>query len=422
MKITRRNLAFGCRSLVLLLITALAGCASSPAQHTDKLNSKAAADLYAQGRKALQAQDYAQAGKSFKLLEVNYPDSPYNHQAQMELAYAYFKSADYSSAIATADRIIRNFPDNPNLDYARYLKALASFEQASDLIEKEGDTDAAILAAKTSLGYFNDLAQHHPDSKYQQDADKRVAYLQEQLARYEVAAARRDIEKGNHASAVIHARNVVENYPQTHSAADALAIADMGYEMMSIDSASSKQAAGKQDTSNGEQAAATAPGAGASAASTGMTTTTNGGGMEPAAAPQQASMSSSSDSGAVASDADSGVTSATNSAGGRLEGARPTSWILQQPADQYTIQLISTQKDATLQHFIAANHLDGKTAYFRKRVKGRTWHSLIYGVYTDTASARSAMSQLPEPVRRSKPWILKIGSVQKAINAFNTTP
>jgi len=414
-----------------MLLAILGGCATTPKQPGDKVTLKTAAEIYAEGRSALQAQDYTQAGKSFQSLEVNYPDSPYNQQAQMELAYAYFKSADYTSAIATSDRILRNFPDNTNLDYARYLKALASFEQTTALIEKEGDSDNTILAAKTSLQYFNDLATKNPNSKYQQDADKRVAYLKEQLAQYEVAAARRDIEQGNHASAVIHARNVVENYPQTHSAADALAIADMGYEMMSLGSAAKKADTSKNNGPTADTLSAAATGA---ATDTGTDTGT-GADMATAVTPTQspndamsaAARTSATEQSAMTDGQTETVTgdeavSADTDISGQPAGARPTSWILEQPADQYTIQLISTQKDATLATFIDSNRLSGQTAYFRKRVKGQTWYALIYGVYPDIAAAKAAIAGLPDGARRSKPWVLGIGTVQKAIKEFNNAP
>jgi septal ring-binding cell division protein DamX len=106
----------------------------------------------------------------------------------------------------------------------------------------------------------------------------------------------------------------------------------------------------------------------------------------------------------------------------RPAGSRPTSWILEQPGDRYTIQLISTLKNDTLERFIAAHQLNGQTAYFRKRVNGRTWHTLIYGLYPDIAAARAAIADLPEEVRRGKPWVLGIASVQQTINDFNNTP
>ena len=316
----------------------------------------------------------------------------------MELAYAYFKSADYSSTIATTDRLIRNYPDNDsNQDYPRYLKALAGYEQAVKLLEADSDREAAILAAQTALQYFNELSLHSPKSKYQQDADKRVAYLQEQLAQYEVSLARNMIEQGNHASAIVHARNVVENYPNTRSAADALAIVDMGYEIMAIN--------------NDDSSADTPPHhSGIPAAiSTAMPMVTGA---------KQTDNDNGDDSAAMEAGTTAAAATANPEAESNPPGTHSSAWIKQQPADHYTIQLVSTQDKDTLNHFISQHKLDDQVAYYRKRINGKTWHALIYGVYPSTADARAAVATLPAALGNNKPWIQKLQTIQQAIDKF----
>jgi|GEM_PF-381995 len=381
--------------VLLVLLTSglgLSGCATTGSQ---KSAPPPAENIYSEGRKALQAQDYPLASSHFRQLEIYYPDSPYNHQAQMELAYAYFKSGDYSSSIATTDRLIRNYPDNNNQDYPRYLKALASYEQAVALIEADTDRHAAILAAQTALQYFNELKTNSPDSKYQQDADKRVAYLQEQLAQYEVTLARKMIEQGNHASAIVHARNVVENYPNTRSAADALAIVDMGYEIMAIDNSDDNRTEIQQQSSVPAVISSTMP------MVTGQTHT------ETVEEMDEAGMEANS-SGAVQA-----VQVAKQP---RPSGTLPSSWIKQQPADQYTIQLVSTVDSDTLTQFIKRHKLADQVAYYHKKVNGKTWHALVYGVYPSVAEARQAVAALPTALRNNKPWIQGIQTIQQAID------
>jgi len=391
---------------LVLLIVLLSGLWLSGCATTSKSSAQqpAAEDIYAQGREALEAEEYAIASSRFKSLEIYYPDSPYNHQAQMELAYAYFKSGDYSSAIATTDRLIRNFPNNDNLDYPRYLKALASFEQTVFAIEQGNDKDAAILSAQTTLQYFNELTTHFPNSKYQQDANKRVNYLQEQLAQYEVSLARSMIEQGNHASAVVHARNVVENYPQTRSAADALAIVDMGYEIMSIDNSSHGESLGMGENM-ADDMTVTMPDAIVSAVPMVTSSATD--------TPEDVADQETDDT-------EEETNAATDAP--HLAGTHSTGWILQQPADHYTIQLISTVNDATLSRFISRNKLDEQVAYYRKTVNGRTWHALVYGVYASASEARAAIANLPAGISNNKPWALNLEAVHQAINDFANNP
>jgi len=376
---------------LLTSVTGLSGCATTTAK---KSAPPPAETLYNEGRKALQAQDYQLAGNHFKQLEIYYPDSPYNHQAQMELAYAYFKSGDYGSSIATTDRLITNYPESNNLDYPRYLKALASYEQAVALIEADKDKNAAILTAKTALQYFDELQKYSPDSKYQQDANKRVAYLQEQLAQYEVALARQMIAEGNHASAIIHARNVVENYPNTHSAADALAIVDMGYEIMAINNPNNMDKSPQ---------AATVP----AVISNTMPMVTG----------QAQSENTAEVDGTDTKADDAGPDQPEQSAEEpHPAGTLPSSWMKQQAADHYTIQLISSVDRDTLVRFINRYKLADQVAYYHKKVDGKTWHALVYGVYPSTASARKAIAELSAKLQRNKPWVQKLGTIQQAID------
>ena len=198
----------------------------------------------------------------------------------------------------------------------------------------------------------------------------------------------------------------------------------MGYEMMSISSG-----AKTNDAAAAHATTAKSPDAAVTDSATTSTTMTTGTGMATDMTADQVQQNDMTASAMTGKPADNSAMDGEQAARGddtvtmgQPAGSRPTNWILEQPADHYTIQLISSLKDDTLPAFIDRNHLSGQVAYFRKRVKGQTRHTLIYGVYPDTAAARAAIEELPDAVRRSKPWVLGIGSVQKAINEFNNTP
>jgi len=100
----------------------------------------------------------------------------------------------------------------------------------------------------------------------------------------------------------------------------------------------------------------------------------------------------------------------------RPSGTLPSSWIKQQPADQYTIQLVSTVDSDTLTQFIKRHKLADQVAYYHKKVNGKTWHALVYGVYPSVAEARQAVAALPTALRNNKPWIQGIQTIQQAID------
>ena len=49
----------------------------------------------------------------------------------MEIAYTYYKEGESAQAVQAADRFIRQYPNNPNIDYMYYLKGLATFSENS---------------------------------------------------------------------------------------------------------------------------------------------------------------------------------------------------------------------------------------------------------------------------------------------------
>ncbi|HED19543.1 MAG TPA: outer membrane protein assembly factor BamD, partial [Gammaproteobacteria bacterium] len=102
----------------LLAILFTPGCASTGEDEMDKMSAN---ELYDNAKQALNSGDYETAINTFERLEARFPFGKYAQQAQLEIAYAYYKFDEPDSSIATADRFIQNNPGNPHLDYAYYL-------------------------------------------------------------------------------------------------------------------------------------------------------------------------------------------------------------------------------------------------------------------------------------------------------------
>ena len=50
-------------------------------------------------------------------------------QATLDLAWAYYKTAERAQAIATLDRFIKLNPSSPAMDYALYMKGIVNFNE-----------------------------------------------------------------------------------------------------------------------------------------------------------------------------------------------------------------------------------------------------------------------------------------------------
>ena len=98
-----------------IVASLVAGCGLLP-DAKDETAGWSANKLYAEAKDALNDGSYTRAIKYFEKLESRYPYGRYAQQAQIEIAYAYWKDLEPASAIAACDRFIKLHPNHPNVD------------------------------------------------------------------------------------------------------------------------------------------------------------------------------------------------------------------------------------------------------------------------------------------------------------------
>lgn len=222
--------------LVLAALALHAACATTP---EDPTRDWSAERFYQEAKAAMKSGDYETAIKHLEGLEARYPYGRYAEQAQLEIAYAYYKNDEPALAIAAADRFIRMHPTHPHVDYAYYLKGLANFHGERDLINwllgaKDDLSDRDPKAAREAYNAFRELVERFPNSRYAADARQRMAYLFASQARYEVQVARFYYERGAYVAAVNRAKYALENYPRTPATEDALGLLAKSYKQMGL--------------------------------------------------------------------------------------------------------------------------------------------------------------------------------------------
>ena len=89
----------------LLLSTLLSGCSLLP-EMIDETAGWTAEKLYTEAKESINDGAFDKAIKLFEKLESRYPYGRYAQQAQLEIAYAYFRQAESASAITACARPI----------------------------------------------------------------------------------------------------------------------------------------------------------------------------------------------------------------------------------------------------------------------------------------------------------------------------
>jgi outer membrane protein assembly factor BamD len=213
----------------------LAACSSG--DKYDPTAGWSAEKLYTEAKDALNDGKYDQAIKYFESLEARYPYGRYAQQAQLEVAYAYYKQGEQASAVAAVDRFIKLHPDNPNVDYAYYLKGLTYFSEDLGLFGRFSAQDPSERDPKStrdSFDAFKELVQRFPRSKYTPDSLARMKYLVNALASHEVHVARYYMKRGAYVAAVNRAQFVLRNYPQAPALEEALIIMVQAYGALGV--------------------------------------------------------------------------------------------------------------------------------------------------------------------------------------------
>lgn len=221
---------------VLLALTSLAACSLLPEQ-IDETKNWSASKLYTTAKELLQESNYTQAIQHFEKLEARYPYGPYAQQAQLEVAYAYYKDNEPVSAIAACDRFIKLHPNHPNVDYAYYLKGLANFIEDQAMLAGLAGQDMSERdprSAREAFESFKELVSLFPESKYTPDALARMKYLINALAAHEVHVARYYFQRGAYVAAANRGRYVLEHYQQALALEEGLAIMVESYDKLGL--------------------------------------------------------------------------------------------------------------------------------------------------------------------------------------------
>lgn len=218
--------------ITLYLLFNLSGCGLEP-----KTDSWTAHHLYSEAKGSLDAGDYATAIKYYELLEARDPFGKYAQQAQLDLIYAYHKYEEPESAIVAANRFIKLYPRHPNVDYVYYIKGLVNFKRNEGALDRLLPIDRSQReqrATRQSFQDFSELVTRFPHSKYSQDARKRMLYLRNTMAEYELHIARFYMTRGAYVAAANRAKTVIESYQRTPSVPEALVILAKSYKVMGL--------------------------------------------------------------------------------------------------------------------------------------------------------------------------------------------
>ena len=157
------------RFFIILSICLISACSTLEGGKYDAIDKYSEAELYDIAQAYISKRFWEDAIEVLRKMEENYPFGEYAEQAQLLLIYAYYKNDRFEAVSITADRFIRLHPKHRNLDYAYYMKGLATFTRHTGLL---GDFTPIDLTnrdpgqAQQSFSHFSSLVTLFPNSEY----------------------------------------------------------------------------------------------------------------------------------------------------------------------------------------------------------------------------------------------------------------
>ena len=221
--------------LLAALALAFAGCSTT---RKDEYAGQSAEKLYREAKENMDSGSNDLAIKALERVQGLAAGTVLSQQAQLDLAYLYWKTGEKAQAQTAVDRFIKLNPSSPALDYALYLRGLINFNDNLGLFGKFTGQDLSERdqrASRDSYEAFKQLVEQFPTSRYVPDARQRMNYIVDSLARYEVHVARYYYNRGAYLAAANRAQQAVTEFQESPSVEEALYIMMLSYDRLKLD-------------------------------------------------------------------------------------------------------------------------------------------------------------------------------------------
>lgn len=224
---------------VICLSIIVSACSSKKSGGIEEdLAQQQVEDLYSKAKKAMDNGNYSFAINYYRALEANYPYGEFTEQAKLDMLFAFDKTGQIEKAVEAADNFIKLYPTHKNVDYAYYMKGVASFEKKSGRIDKfiKGGKKAVRdpKPYRDSESAFKELIKRYPYSKYTADAKQRLIYIRNTLAKRELAVAEFYFDNETYVATVNRCKTIVYKYETSPSVEGALILMEKAYIEMGL--------------------------------------------------------------------------------------------------------------------------------------------------------------------------------------------
>lgn len=175
-----------------------------PSKQTDS-------EIYQQGEKLMEEEDYVRAREAFRVVFDNFPQSDYRILAKLGYANSYYMEGNASSFILAATEyqdFISLFPFSPKAAYAQFQIGMCYFQMAEKPDRDQTNT-------RKALEELRKVVDNYPNSDYYKPAYEKLVETYTLLAEHEYYIARYYSRTGKPKAVVERLKGLLKTYPES---------------------------------------------------------------------------------------------------------------------------------------------------------------------------------------------------------------
>ena len=203
----------------LFIIFLIIGCSNKEGKDVSVLVGKKLdqqmSEVYKEGLKAYEKEDFLLAAKKFNEAELLYPQSEWASKSSLMAAYSYYTDGYYNDSIFQLEQFVKLYPTNPRISYAHYLIAMSYY---SKIVDQKKDLKP-LLESKSK---FQFIINKYPNSEYALDSKFKLNLIEEILASKEMFVAKHYIKKEKWIPAINRLKFILKEYEKTIYVEEAL--------------------------------------------------------------------------------------------------------------------------------------------------------------------------------------------------------
>ncbi len=203
--------------LIAVLTLGVVGCASNENKVVDEIaDAPPPEQLYNEGLAFIQAGRFSKANEQFEKVDRLHPYSEWARKSMLMQAYSNFQIGAYQETINAARRFVTLHPANEDAPYALYLIGESYFKQIPDVTRDQEITNKAMQA-------YAEIVQRYPESRYAEEAKKRLEIGKDQVAGKEMEVGRYYLGQRQYLAAINRFKIVAQDHQRTRHVEEALA-------------------------------------------------------------------------------------------------------------------------------------------------------------------------------------------------------